>query len=98
MTTGYQRPLTNQPANRTGAAKPPSRGANPRETLIDLAEVELAEAYELPGAEIVPDELELEILAQQADEFTCASCFLVRHRSQLARENNSVLFCRDCEN
>lgn len=97
MTTGYQQPRTNQRVNRTGAAKNPHRGASPRDTLIDIAEAELAEAYELPGAELAPDELELEILAQQADEFTCGSCFLVRHRSQLAREKNDLLFCSDCE-
>ncbi|MCY1159640.1 MAG: hypothetical protein MOP51_2693, partial [Citricoccus sp.] len=33
----------------------------------------------------------------QADEFTCASCFLVRHRSQVAKEKNGMLYCTDCE-
>ena len=31
-----------------------------------------------------------------SDEFTCSQCFLVHHRSQLARETNGVLVCRDC--
>lgn len=97
MTTGYQQPRTNHRHNRTGAANTPTRGANLRDTVIDITETELADSYVLPGAELAPDELELEILAQQADEFTCSSCFLVRHRSQLAREKNSLLFCRDCE-
>ncbi|NKX55946.1 DUF4193 family protein, partial [Arthrobacter mobilis] len=30
-------------------------------------------------------------------EFTCASCFLVRHKSQVAREKDGQKFCRDCE-
>ena len=31
------------------------------------------------------------------DEFTCSSCFLVHHRSQLARETKGKLICRDCD-
>ena len=97
MTTGYQQPGTNQRRNRLGAAKIPNRGAGQPDALIDTAEASLAEAYELPGAELVSEELDVEILAQQADEFTCSSCFLVRHRSQVARESGPLLFCRDCE-
>jgi len=32
----------------------------------------------------------------QADEFTCASCFLVRHRSQIAREKDGLKYCVEC--
>ena len=35
-----------------------------------------------------------ELKARQEDEFTCRSCFLVHHRSQLADEKK--LLCRDC--
>ncbi|ALO67379.1 hypothetical protein AS189_13865 [Arthrobacter alpinus] len=65
--------------------------------VIDHAEIELADSYELPGGELPPDELALEIIAEQVDEFTCSSCFLVRHRSQLARENQGMKYCKDCE-
>jgi hypothetical protein len=34
------------------------------------------------------------IVPKQATEFLCSSCFLVKHRSQLADEVNKV--CRDC--
>jgi hypothetical protein len=36
------------------------------------------------------------VLPKQADEFTCASCFLVHHRSRLAESNGSQYICRDC--
>jgi hypothetical protein len=36
------------------------------------------------------------VLPRQADEFTCMSCFLVHHRSQLAAEKNGQPVCRDC--
>lgn len=32
-----------------------------------------------------------------ADEFTCYSCFLARHRSQLARESAGHSYCVECE-
>jgi hypothetical protein len=34
------------------------------------------------------------VMPRQEDEFTCMSCFLVHHRSQLADANR--LICRDC--
>ncbi len=97
MTTGYRQPGTNQRHNRSGAVTIPNRGAKQQDAFIDLAEAALAEAYELPGAGLDVEGLDIEILAQQADEFTCSSCFLVRHRSQLARENGPLPYCRDCE-
>ncbi|MFQ4149328.1 DUF4193 family protein [Arthrobacter sp. LAPM80] len=95
MTTSYHRPRTAQ--QQAGAAPATNPHAARSNALIDLGESELADEYELPGAELPPDELAMEILAEQADEFTCSSCFLVRHRSQLARESNGHKYCRDCE-
>jgi hypothetical protein len=37
------------------------------------------------------------VIPPGADEFTCYSCFLVRHRSQLARESNGHSYCVECE-
>jgi hypothetical protein len=37
------------------------------------------------------------VLPRQSDEFTCAGCFLVRHRSQIAEERkNGDAYCFDC--
>ena len=65
--------------------------------VIDLSESELAESYELPGGEHAPDDQALEILTEQADEFTCSSCFFIRPRSQLAKPSTNLMYCRDCE-
>jgi hypothetical protein len=65
--------------------------------VIDLDEADLADSYELPGGDLSGEELAVEVLPAQADEFTCSSCFLVRHRSQLAREKDGLKYCRDCE-
>ncbi|MFN2626023.1 MAG: DUF4193 family protein [Mycobacteriales bacterium] len=40
------------------------------------------------------DNLVVKALPQQANEFTCRSCFLVKHQSQLA--NAKRMICRDC--
>ncbi|MDV2976358.1 MULTISPECIES: DUF4193 family protein [Glutamicibacter] len=65
--------------------------------LVDEAETALAEEYVLPGGEAPQEEASVEFLPEQADEFTCASCFMVRHRTQLAREDNGQKFCSECE-
>lgn len=63
---------------------------------VDEDEAEAAEAFELPGADLSHEELTVRVLPRQADEFTCASCFLVRHRSQLAEERKGQMYCVDC--
>ncbi|MDJ0313178.1 DUF4193 family protein [Arthrobacter sp. H35-D1] len=88
MTTGYHRPRTAQRPAGPGTAM---------NAVIDLTETEGAENYELPGSQTPAEELAMEILAEQTDEFTCNSCFLVRHRSQLAREKSDLKYCSDCE-
>jgi hypothetical protein len=36
------------------------------------------------------------VVPKQLDEFTCSSCFLVHHRSRLARGNNGTAICTEC--
>ena len=64
---------------------------------VDVDEFEVAEGLELPGADLSNEELAVRVLPKQQDEFTCMSCFLVHHRSQLAREKNGQPICRDCD-
>jgi hypothetical protein len=66
---------------------------------VDVDETDLNEALELPGADLSnlsEDELTVRFVPQQADEVTCTSCFLVHHRSRLARETRGQIICRDC--
>ena len=51
----------------------------------------------LPGADLSNEELLIQVVPVQADEFTCMSCFLVHHRSQLAREKDGKKYCSECE-
>ncbi len=70
--------------------------ANKAGSAVDVDEVELAENLELPGADLSDESLTVRVIPRQADEFTCSKCFLVHHRSQLAKEVKGEFICRDC--
>ena len=70
--------------------------ANKAASAVDVDEVELAENLELPGADLSDESLTVRVIPRQADEFTCSKCFLVHHRSQLAKEVKGEFICRDC--
>jgi len=36
------------------------------------------------------------VIPKQADEFTCASCFLVQHCSRIASTAGGQVICIDC--
>lgn len=66
---------------------------------VDIDEAEFNEALELPGADLSSlsaEDLTMPVMPQQADEFTCSECFLVRHRSRLARISRTKPICQDC--
>ncbi|GAB09359.1 hypothetical protein GOARA_036_00910 [Gordonia araii NBRC 100433] len=63
---------------------------------VDVDETETAESFELPGADLSGEELSVRVVPKQADEFTCTRCFLVYHRSRLAREKGNERICVDC--
>lgn len=63
---------------------------------VDVDDSDTAESFELPGADLSGEELSVRVVPKQADEFTCTSCFLVYHRSRLARENGASRICVDC--
>jgi hypothetical protein len=73
-----------------------ARRADRQAGVFEGDEADLAESFELPGADLSNEELSLRVLPRQADEFTCSRCFLVHHRSQLAEERNGQLICREC--
>jgi hypothetical protein len=64
--------------------------------IVVVDEADVAESFELPGADLADEELTVKVLPMQADEFRCSRCFLVHHRSQLAAERNGEMICREC--
>jgi hypothetical protein len=76
------------------------QSANAPDASSVVRELDVADAMDdaiIPGGEFVAEELVVQIIPQAADEFTCYSCFLVRHRSQIAREKNGHAYCIECE-
>ncbi|APF39774.1 DUF4193 domain-containing protein [Neomicrococcus aestuarii] len=98
MATDYDAPRkTDEDLNEDSIEELKGRRSDKQSAVVDEDEAEAADSYELPGADLSNEELQVRVLPAQADEFTCASCFLVRHRSQIAKEKDGLLYCNDCE-
>lgn len=97
MATDYDTPRkTDDELNEDSLEELKARRADLAASTVDVDETELAESLELPGADLSNEELTVRVLPRQADEFTCSRCFLVHHRSQLAKEVKGQPVCRDC--
>ena len=71
-------------------------GAIARSPRVDLDEAEAAESFDLHSADLSDEELTVAVVPVQSDEFRCARCFLVQHRSQLAGQSNGQQICSEC--
>ncbi|MER7007097.1 DUF4193 domain-containing protein [Dactylosporangium sp. NPDC000555] len=72
-----------------------ARRAAGQSSSVDVDDSETG--FELPGAELPDEELTVPVVPMRGDEFRCSSCFLVHHRSQLARERNGAPICTECD-
>lgn len=97
MATDYDAPRkTEEEISEDSIEELKSRRLDTNSGKVDVDEAEVAETFELPGADLSNEELSVRVLPRQADEFTCSSCFLVHHRSQLAAQKGGQPICRDC--
>jgi hypothetical protein len=97
MATDYDTPRkTDDELDSDSLEELKARRADLAASSVDVDETELAENLELPGADLSGEELTVRVIPRQADEFTCSRCFLVHHRSQLAREDRGQPVCKDC--
>ncbi len=97
MATDYDAPRkTDDDLNEDSIEELKARRVDKTTGAVDEDEIEAAEGFELPGADLSNEELSVRVLPRQADEFTCTSCFLVHHRSQLASEKNGQPICKEC--
>ena len=97
MATDYDAPRkTDDDLSEDSIEELKSRRVDKTSSSVDVDETEQAEGFELPGADLSGEELSVRVLPKQADEFTCSQCFLVHHRSQLAREVGGQMICTDC--
>ena len=97
MATDYDSPRkTDDELTEDSIEELKARRAEKTSGAVDVDEADLAESLELPGADLSNEELSVRVLPRQADEFTCSRCFLVHHRSQLARQEGNQLICKEC--
>lgn len=74
-----------------------SKGNQDASNGMDDDENAIAEDYELPGADLSNEDASVTVVPMQGDEFICAECFLVKHRSQLAYTNeDGQPVCEEC--
>lgn len=99
MATDYDAPRVNEDTPETvpleGLSTPRERSQT---SLMEMDEPEMTDGFDLPGADLSGLELTVEVVPQQSDEFTCMSCFLVKHRTQQARVAKGMAYCSECEN
>ncbi|HEU4674933.1 MAG: DUF4193 domain-containing protein [Motilibacteraceae bacterium] len=97
MATDYDTPRkTDDDLNEDSIEELKARRVDKSSGAVDVDEADLAENLELPGADLSNEELSVRVLPQRADEFTCSRCFLVHHRSQLAKQDGSTFVCKEC--
>lgn len=98
MATDYDAPRDDP--EQVGSDVPPeeikARRAEVRPDADAADATEVAENFELPGADLSGEELTVKVLPQQQDEFTCSKCFLVQHRNRFTEHRDGALVCRDC--
>jgi len=68
-----------------------------RSVVRELDVADEGDSVGVPGGEFIAEELIVQVVPQRKDEFTCYSCFLVHHRSQMAREEDGHAYCIECE-
>ncbi|MFC9764223.1 DUF4193 family protein [Rhodococcus jostii] len=71
-----------------------ARRNDTQSSLVDVEDRDIAESFELPGADRSGEELAVRVIPKQTDEFNLTSRFLIRHRSRLADAAQQI--CRDC--
>mgnify|MGYP002737685754 FL=1 len=97
MATDYDAPRkTDEELAEDSLEELKARRAEKTSGAVDVDEAELAENLELPGADLSDESLAVRVVPKQSDEFTCMSCFLVHHRSQLDHEGKNGPICTEC--
>ena len=92
MATDYDAPRkTDEDVSEDSIEELKTRRNDKNSGKVDEDEAEAAEASDLSH-----EELTVRVLPRQADEFTCFSCFLVKHRSQIAETRGGHDYCVDC--
>ncbi|WP_426997282.1 DUF4193 domain-containing protein [Pseudarthrobacter sp. N5] len=99
MATDYDEVRSDVAESRNASLEAVKSANSPdaRSVVREMDETDTVDGVELPGADLSGEELTIVVIPQKEDEFTCYSCFLVRHRSQIARQKDGHTYCTECE-
>lgn len=98
MATDYDAPRkTDDEFSEDSIDELKNRRTETQSAAVDEDEGDIADSFELPGGDLSNEELSVRVLPPQPDEFTCETCFLVRHRSQLVVKADGSKSCLSCE-
>ncbi|MEO3931426.1 DUF4193 domain-containing protein [Micrococcaceae bacterium Sec7.4] len=97
MATDYDEPRTDVKESQDTSleALRAAKAPDAKSVVLELDEADALDGL-TPGGEFIAEELIVQVIPQADDEFTCWSCFLVRHRSQMAREKDGHGHCIEC--
>ena len=57
---------------------------------------EIVESFQPPTVDLTGEELNVEVVPRQEDEFTCGSCFLVQSNKRYSHDEDGQPICKDC--
>lgn len=64
--------------------------------VVDVEDADNPGSFELVGQDLADLDLDVVVLPPQEDEFTCTSCFLVKHQSQFDHDTKLGPVCHEC--
>ncbi|MFV0435081.1 MAG: DUF4193 domain-containing protein [Leucobacter sp.] len=97
MATDYDAPRKSEEETTDSIEALKERGSAKGSSAIDSEDADNP-SFDLGGSDLSHVELDVVVLPQQDDEFTCVNCFLVRHRSQMDHETDLGPVCAECSN
>jgi hypothetical protein len=96
MATDYDAPRKNDTDDTESIEALKERVPDKLSGVVDGDDADNLGGFELGGADLSELELDVVVLPPQADEFTCVECFIVKHRSLLAKESKLGPICKEC--
>ena len=96
MATDYDAPRKNDTDDTESIEALKERVPDKLSGAVDAEDADNPGGFELAGADLSDMELDVVVLPPQDDEFTCVSCFLVKHRSQVDHEEKLGPVCKEC--
>lgn len=97
MATDFDAPRRNEADEPDSDSLEQLRAVDPKrakQAQVDEVDASENDEFELPGADLSGEVLEVTVAPRGEREFTCSSCFLIHDRATLVQADPPL--CRDC--